>query len=437
MRNATILTGAVKQVADLADADHLSDAALASRVAGIISRPRQQPADSFVLHAPLELAARVGLLPFVRPDARPLARRRLVLLAEKYGGAEPLIAGPSPASSDLDRAAADLGRAIDAGDLDAVDVAAWTLGHHGSAPQLRRLLSAKIAPRLSAAAHGSIFLYQLPRVAPRGELSGELLRPLARELARHPDWTLGWIDGLSAARPERDPRAVPAASAAAGDDGGLFAAIAATPQLGISGGTSIHPIMSQVDRPEVAGSLLSDAVSTAEPLAGARAITRAAAWSMLQEPVFFAPYGWSHALTMSQAVLGIGRWVGEPSRVLAIAATYVIGFRAALASVPLSMTFDHVDPGVDVGGELVSPECDPDRAAAAAWHVVGGERREALIADLATFASVSHDAHLVKHTLACLDASAADPDCSRLYLAAAAKLAGLWASTGDPQDPLV
>ena len=38
--------------------------------ADALSVPKAATADSFVLHAPLELMARVGLLPFVRADRR-------------------------------------------------------------------------------------------------------------------------------------------------------------------------------------------------------------------------------------------------------------------------------------------------------------------------------------------------------------------------------
>ena len=41
-------------------------------------------------------------------------------------------------------------------------------------------------------------------------------------------------------------------------------------------------------------------------------------------------------------------------------------------------------------------------------------------ASLASAASRGQDAHLVKYTLACLDAADADPGAARLYLSAAA-----------------
>ncbi|MBU6317763.1 MAG: hypothetical protein KGR47_14715, partial [Acidobacteria bacterium] len=40
------------------------------RATEVISVPKAAPADSFVLHAPLELLARVGLVPLVHPRRR-------------------------------------------------------------------------------------------------------------------------------------------------------------------------------------------------------------------------------------------------------------------------------------------------------------------------------------------------------------------------------
>jgi hypothetical protein len=50
---------------------------------------------------------------------------------------------------------------------------------------------------------------------------------------------------------------------------------------------------------------------------------------------------------------------------------------------------------------------------------------------------VQRDAHLVKYTLACFDAAAADPRHRRLFLTAAASLVGWWQDVIDPDDPLL
>src|SRR5215213_4101368 len=87
--------------------DRWSDNRLAAEVAEVVSVPKEAPADSFVLHAPLELLARVGLLGAVRPDAREGARQRLVWLAASYAAAGPPVEkrGPAPPMDPVDAAA--------------------------------------------------------------------------------------------------------------------------------------------------------------------------------------------------------------------------------------------------------------------------------------------------------------------------------------------
>ena len=78
---------------------------------------------------------------------------------------------------------------------------------------------------------------------------------------------------------------------------------------------------------------------------------------------------------------------------------------------------------------------EPQVAAAAVWHAVTDGDDEPIVSELATRASVPRDAHLVKYTLACLDATRADPEAGTLYLAAAAFLSAWWrradAATGS------
>ena len=69
---------------------------------------------------------------------------------------------------------------------------------------------------------------------------------------------------------------------------------------------------------------------------------------MLQEPPDYAPYGWSHCLTMPQAVMGIAGDGVDVPRATAVAATYVVGFRAALGQRAL-------DPELDTHGRDGTP----------------------------------------------------------------------------------
>jgi hypothetical protein len=203
----------------------------------------------------------------------------------------------------------------------------------------------------------------------------------------------------------------------------LHAAIAATPRLGSPGSDFIYPLMSQAEQRGVAPDLLADPVAGVPVADAIPVVLRAAAWSMLVEPPDHAPYGWTHCLTMPQAVLGIADVLDDPRTAVAIAATYVVGFRAAHAQRPLVET-PPPDPEIDLTRAI---EAGPDIAAAAAWNAPLPST-ERMTTELVTRAALHHDAHYVKYTLACLDAAAVDRSHERLYLAAAAKLAGYWAT---------
>jgi hypothetical protein len=415
--------------------DDLADTELVATIAEHLAVPREQPADSFVLHAPLELTARASLLPFVRPPARARARLRLTSLLDGYERTGPGLAphgtttpGRTPASV-LDAATALIGAVAD-GDLAATDDAAAWLGTHATPAELRHRLAGDVLPRLAAAAHAPIFLYHLPRVAPRGEVTGGLLRGLARELARQPEWRLHWISDDRHDGP-------PAADLA---PGAMFDALASTPREPDPPRSFIFPTMAHVDQNGTAAALLRPVTdlravdATAVPTTVAtrgREVLQAAAWSMLLEPDDHAPYGWSHCLTLPQAALGVAGAIAAPADALAVAATYVVGFRSSLARRPLVPVFDRPDPGIDLRRAL---DDQPESAAAAVWHAPAPHTPE-IVSDLATHAATQHDAHLVKYTLACIDAAAGDPAHARLFLAAAAHLNGWWIRHGNPDDP--
>ena len=151
---------------------------------------------------------------------------------------------------------------------------------------------------------------------------------------------------------------------------------------------------------------------------------------MLLEGDEFAPYGWSHCLTLPQAVLRHRRrGAGDPSPRSRWPAP------TSSASARRRPARPRPTPPEPIPASHWRDALDADRAtaAAAAWHAPGGDRA-ALISELATRASIRHDAHLVKYTLACIDAAADDPAHARLFLAAAASLGAWWQAHGDPDD---
>jgi hypothetical protein len=379
-----LLDRAARRYHDL-DAGSWSDVRLVGYVADRVRLPRSEPADSFVLHAPLELLARAALLPWVAPEGRRAAQLRLLTLLDEFESWEPAeIAMPADRPVDATTAVADLVAALATGDLDAADHSATALACATSPGGLRSCIGDAVLPNLAAAAHAPIFLYHLPRAAPRGEATPELLRPLVRELARHPGLQIDWVS-------ERHTTG--------GSPAALADALGAVPRLGVPASTFIFPLMHQVDSTGVARDLLGDAAAGVAPADAARVLLRAAARAMLLADPAHAPYGWSHCLTMPQAALGIADRLADPQLGVDVAGTFVVGFLAALASEPLPATVPPDLLEVDVP-----------------WS------------ELVTRACVQRDAHLVKYTLACIDAAHADPGAARLFRAAAASLLSFWES---------
>lgn len=377
-----------------------------------------------MLHAPLELLARTALLPYVDSDHRDAARERIIEVTTTFASFEPATFSPEahPQFDGPAQAVEYLSDAMSANDLDAADAAVVWLGTRLTPLELSAALADPIVASLAAAAHAPIFLWLAPRVSPRWNLTGQLLRPLVRELTRHSSMQLHWIDD----RPTgRTPASGMSDGAAA-----MTTALASAPHLGEGPSNFIFPTMSRVDTAALAPAVLGPVCGPGEIAERGRAVMRAAAWSMLGEPTTHAPYGWSHALTMSQAAIGIAGSCADPTRALAAAATYVFGFRASLAVMPLA---DRFDPPSTPGSLSDALDAGPDTAAATAWHVPAARRAE-LVTQLVNRAAVHPDAHQAKYTLACLDAVGADPHAARLYLAAAARLIGEWASRPVPDE---
>jgi len=343
------------------------DADLVSWAAQAVSVPKVLPANSFVLHAPLELMARVELLDVMDLEHRDGAKRRIVELAHAYEFAGEAVAAPRPVTrTSSGRALNSLARALEASDLVEVDRLATWCALNVPVREIRRELGARLAPSLAAAAHGTIGLELVGRSA---EIDATILRGALREVGRRPAWRTEW-SGL--ARGDRP----------------LVDALVVVPHLGVPRDTFIRSMV--VHGAEVARQLLVDVSN--DPVEGARSISRVAAWSMLRESDEHVPYGWTHALTIPQSLTAIDLDAGMA---VSVAASQLVGIRASLGAV-----------------DLGSPESVPPSD-------VG-------FTEVATWASLHHDAHFVKYTLACVDAARADPSQHDLYLAAALRLARWW-----------
>jgi hypothetical protein len=146
---------------------------------------------------------------------------------------------------------------------------------------------------------------------------------------------------------------------------------------------------------------------------------------MLQDDPAHAPYGWTHCLTLSQAAAGMAATTDNPLRAIAVAATHVVGMRAALSDRPVTDRFEPEPVAVDA---LEAIDAAPQIAAAAVHHAPRSEVA-AITTELASRAALHPDAHVVKYTLACFDAAEADPDHARLFLSAAAFLHGWWSQS--------
>lgn len=369
-----------------------ADVDLAEAVAGVLAAPRSEPPDSFILHAPLELLARAALLPHVSHDRRAEAQDRIASIAAQFEAfSDP---APVPAFGDATTASAArrLGDALRDGDLEAAASVGRHLGRALDAEALTAVVGDLLTPSLAAAAHGPIFLHHLPRALPRSPVAGEMLGTLAREVARHPDWALRWQ--------ERGPCG----------SGDLVASLANVEVLGTPGSSFIHPLMTQAEASGLAAEHVGGVIgSDTDPLEAERSILRLATASMLLDDPAHAPYGWSHCLTIPQGILSTLRSSADPVRVLALAATHVVGFRAGLGSAPLATL---TGPSGPIGADGLVPGIDqPTR-----------ERLRSTIDHAATH----RDAHLVKYVVSCMDAARRDPGGAHQHLAAAERLSDWW-----------
>jgi hypothetical protein len=385
-------------------ASGFSDRRLAAAVAAAIERPKRTADSSFLTHAPLELAARLALLPMVAPAAREAVRRRIAAIAARYAN-EGEEADAAPADfPGTDEAAAALLGALQEGDPATVDQALLYLIPRLSVAALRRAVADAVIPALGAAAHAPILLAELPRLEARLAGATRLLRAPLTMIAKEP-LKIAWPQ-RAAADPDPDGEAA------------LAERLAAPPRVAC-GSVYIAPIMQAVERDHYAEDRLAAPTAGLSLAAAARAILRAGARSMIEDDEKEAPYGWSHALTMPQGVLLAAEAAADQRAAIRVAATHALGFRAVFGRVALS------DAPPPRPRRAALFDVAPIEAAGAAFYAAPAALPEILTA-LATRAAAHKDAHLAKYTLAAFDAAARDPDAAPLFIAAAAYLGAWW-----------
>jgi hypothetical protein len=382
----------------------------ADDVFATLSVPPERPADSFVLHAPLELTARSSLHGLASPAARPAILGRIHAIAADWAACSPPLDNHTrpPVGADPEGS---LRAAAASGDFMTADAAYVSLCRTTAPDRVLDLLAELTHDRLGGAAHAAIFVDQigrLPEISPNHLLAG---RALLIDVVRGWDRRIEWIDGIDEGTD--DPQA------------NLLDQLLDVPSPGDPGSNFIFPTMSIVDRTGLARELIAPTLAHTTAADARVQLLRLAAHSMLQDDPAHAPYGWTHCLTMPQATLNLAPRLPEPSRAVAVAATYVCGFRGTLSTTPIDPTWEPepVDPG------LALSLATPDQAAGLLWQATTSDRPR-LVQELIDVAGAAEDAHLVKYTEACLTAAGDDPDAAHLFHAAMAYLGAWWIQSG-------
>ena len=366
---------------------------LIERAMSVVSVPRVEPADSFVLHAPMNLMARIGLLDIVPSEAVAGAEAAIESTVKRYEASGPGVGQPPMLTISSPAAASNrLAAAVRAGDLDDVDALTRWMTARLSPVAIARLVGEFLIDSLAAAGHAPIGFHLLRRVR-GGTLPPSLLRGTMREVARNPDWRIRWFRSTNDLH-----EVVP-----------LDQALALLPHLGPPSSNFIFELMSQVESDSVGRALLGPVLSeTLDVARVGRTLTRAAALCMLYGDPAHAPYGWTHAFTMPQGALALANVGVRPRTSVAVAVTFFAGFRIAYDA--------------DLTGSLADEAASDYLLADAPTHDEPA---------LAAFAATHHDEHLVKYTLACFHAAQDDPAWRLVYLRAAGHLADWWRANPD------
>ena len=385
----------------------LSDEQCFELAAAAVAVPSRDGANSFILHAPLELLARRALLAHVPPARRDPIRRRMLWVATTYEHAAdpvvPRVKVPRVAGRGTRRTRRRYRRRRPRRRRRCLLLARparldrrhpGRRGTHGRRARCRGSREHLLLP--SRPAHG-----HEPRRA--------RIAPAARRRARP--------RAAAAHRMDQERRRH------AGTDPELFArSLACTPRLGLPGSDFVYPIVHQVDRDEYARAVVEPTLPADAAASGASNDTVAGPVDDPGRPAS-APYGWTHCLTLPQSVLGILPWLPRPATATAIAATYVVAFRAALGdATSISRTSRNTSPRRCTTRSRVIPG---PRRAPCSTHPRNSSPQSV---PSSPRGGTHEDAHVAKYTAARLSTRLPSIHAPRnLYLAAAAFLHAWWA----------
>lgn len=407
------------------DLGNVSDGDLYRGVAAIISKPQAKGINSFALHAPLELMARFGLLPFVGPEERRLARMQMVATAAAYESGVEVVGPPPPngAFPSLSVAKEEFTRTFRSADADGLDSVVLQIASQFGTASLVNLLTPLALPTLTGASHSHIGLWLLLRhgTAASEARDAALLRAAVRRIAAEPNLQLSSFGGMSIADTE------PLRQESRDIEQEILQKLA-NPPKGKAGTASLRPLLQAGERTGNPDALFGDfirhALTHEQMDAAFRAVLRVCAHSMLQDELSQAKFGWSHCLTLPQAACGLASF--NIDRKLALAATlvWITSYRSILSRRQLD--FEWIPARLEESTSLSEAlHASPATAASRVWHADPAEL-PMVMRTLATEASIRNDQHLVKYTRDCFDMGSFDPLYKQLYLAAAAHLCALW-----------
>jgi hypothetical protein len=358
--------------------------------------------DSFAMHAPLELMARMRIDSACQSAwseaTRGVARLQAVATALAYRE-QGLLASQTDAPGHAGHGIQSMQAAIDAGDVQGAQAAAKQVALSHFPLDVIKALAPDWSLRLACGAHAALFLSHLAHVVEAvPSLAAQALQALplyAGELARAPMHRVP-AERLQANAPTRPGSAPEAPGALRTALLALRGSIQAIVQQALDAGMArdLMPLIPQAQALESSESLW---------LACMAAVCEVPLRSMLEDAPAKAKYGWTHALTLPMAAWHLASLGAlERHQALAMATLQVAAFRAVIGS-----------------GALPAKAMAP---ALSGGEPVMDETFEGLFAQACT----RPDAHLVKYVLACQDLGQMAPSLEGLGCLAAKHLTAIW-----------